>query len=182
MPNGAGVAVGRCIAHAVTAGFRLPRRRLAWPMTDDQKGDRDATRRKQAELAGAAYTRLVQSTRWLSLHQYVDALGDRGVAVGRVRERVRRAHGARRLLLVDHDGVQIVPTFQLDHGLELDPVAGDAVQALAEAGYGPWGIWDWAETPNTWLGGRTPGDVLRAGGVDDLARAVAAAVGELPDA
>lgn len=85
------------------------------------------------------------------------------------------------LLTVRCDGADLVPTFQLRDG-EADPLAREAVRALRDAGYGPWEVWDWAETPNTWIGRRAPADAMRDGDRDAVAVAVEAATGPGPDA
>jgi hypothetical protein len=92
------------------------------------------------------------------------------------------ARGAHRLVTVAHDDEAVIPAFQLDERGDPNPLAADAVQALLAAGYGAWDVWDWAETPNPWIGRRTPAEAIRSGDRAAVEAAVAAAVGEGPDA
>lgn len=142
----------------------------------------DTAAAAQAALANRAYARLLTSGTAVTTSQYVAALTERGVGPEGARARIKRDRDKQRLVTVSHEGESIVPTFQLRADFDHDPVAGEAVHALLDAGYGPWDIWDWAETPNPWLGRRTPADAIRAGDQVAVDRAVAAAVGEGPDA
>ncbi len=142
----------------------------------------DTAAAAQAALANRAYARLLASGTAVTTAQYVSALTERGVGEEAARTRVKRDRKAKRLITVTHDGEAIIPTFQLGRDFEHRRLAGDAVHALLTAGYGPWDIWDWAESRNPWLGRRTPADAIRAGDADAVARAVATSVGEGPDA
>jgi hypothetical protein len=142
----------------------------------------DTTAAAQAALANRAYARLLDSGTAVTTAQYVAALTERGVGEEAARTRIKRDRNARRLITLTHEGEAIIPTFQLGRDFEHRRLASDAVHALLAAGYGPWDIWDWAESRNPWLGSRTPGDAIRTGDADAVARAVAASVGEGPDA
>lgn len=142
----------------------------------------DTSAAAQAALANRAYARLLDSGTAVTTSQYVAALTERGMRAEGARARIKRDRDRGRLATVSHEGESIIPTFQLEADFDHSPAAGDVVHALLAAGYGPWDIWDWAETPNPWIGRRTPADVLRAGDVQAVERAVAAAVGEGPDA
>lgn len=135
----------------------------------------------QAELADRAYRRLLASGTAVTLAQYLDAVVGRGTAPEQARDRLEHDRTRGRLVTVAHDGVTLVPTFQLTDDLEHRARVGELVRTLSDAGHGPWGIWDWAETSNSWLGARTPAAVIRAGDWERLAVAVAAAV-DGPDA
>jgi hypothetical protein len=135
-----------------------------------------------ASLANRAYARLLSSGTAVTTGQYVAALAERGIGPEGARARIKRDRDKGRLVTVTHEGEAVIPTFQLRPDFEHDRLAGDVVHALLAAGYGPWDIWDWAQTPNPWIARRTPADTVRAGDADAIARALAAATGEGPDA
>lgn len=136
----------------------------------------------QAALANRAYARMLTSGTAVTTSQYVAALAERGIGAEGARARIKRDRGKGRLVTVTYEGEAVIPTFQLADDFGHNRLAADAVGALLAAGYGPWDIWDWAETPNPWIGRRTPSDAIRAGEIEAVARAVAAATGERPDA
>ena len=143
----------------------------------------DAAAAAQALLANRAYARLLTSGTAVTTAQCVASLQERGVGAEGARARIKRDRdGKRRLITVTHEGQAIVPTFQLQPDFEHHPLAGDVVHALREAGWGPWEIWDWAETPNVWIGRRTPAEAIRAAEVDSVQRALKAVLGESPEA
>jgi hypothetical protein len=142
----------------------------------------DTAAAAQATLANRAYARLLNSGTAVTTSQYVAVLAERGMRPEGARARIKRDRDRGRLVTLAHEGESVIPTFQLEADFEHRPAAGDAVHALLAAGYGPWDIWDWAETPNPWIGRRTPAEALRAGDEAVVDRAVAAAVGEGPDA
>lgn len=142
----------------------------------------DTAAAAQAALANEAYARLLTSGTAVTTSQYTAALSERGIGTEGARARIKRDRDRGRLITVIHDGEAVVPTFQLRDDFEHDRLAGDVVSALLDAGYGPWDIWDWAETPNPWIGRRTPADAIRAGDTAAVERAVAATTGEGPDA
>lgn len=142
----------------------------------------DTAAAAQAAVANRAYARLLTSGTAVTTSQYVAALAERGIRAEGARARIKRDRDKGRLITLTHDGESIIPTFQLRADFDHLPAAGDVVHVLLAAGYGPWDIWDWAEAANPWIGRRTPADAIRAGDSDALDRAVAAAVGEGPDA
>lgn len=142
----------------------------------------DVAAAAQAVLANRAYARLLDSGTAITTAQYVAALAERGIREEGARARIKRDRAKGRLITVNHDGDAIIPVFQLARDFEHRALSGDVVAALLSAGYGPWDIWDWAETPNAWIGRRAPADTIRAGNLDAIARALAAATGEGPDA
>lgn len=142
----------------------------------------DTAAAAQAALANRAYARLLTSGTAVTTSQYVAALAERGIGSEGARARIKRDRDKRRLITVTYEGESIIPTFQLLANFDHNTIAGDAVHALLTADYNPWDIWDWAETPNAWIGRRTPADAIRAGDTDTVDRAVVAAVGEGPEA
>lgn len=135
-----------------------------------------------AALANRAYARLLDSGTAVTTGQYIGALAERGIGPEGARARIKRDRDKGRLVTVTHEGEAVIPTFQLQPDFEHHRLAGDVVHALLAAGFGSWDIWDWAETPNAWIARRTPADAVRAGDTDAIARALAAATGEGPDA
>lgn len=137
---------------------------------------------ERALLANRAYAALLQSGTSVTTAQYIAALAGRGISQTAARQRIKRDRSRGRLVTVSHEGEAVIPLFQLADDFEHLELAGDVVERLTGAGYGPWEVWDWAETPNGWIGRRTPAEVLEAGDVQAVERAVAAAVGDGPDA
>jgi hypothetical protein len=142
----------------------------------------DTAAAAQAALANRAYAQLLDSGTAVTTGQYVAALAERGIGNEGARARIKRDRDKQRLVTVTHEGESAIPTFQLRADFDHDPLAGDAVQALLDAGYSPWDIWDWAETPNPWIGRRTPAAAIRGDDADAVLRAVAAATGPGPEA
>ncbi len=156
---------------ALRAGKDLPRLRT------------DSAAAAQAALANRAYARLLVSGTAVTTAQYVAALRERGLSEEGARARIKRDRDRkRRLITVIHDGEAVLPSFQLNTDFEHRELAGDVVRALREAGWGPWEIWDWAETPNGWIGRRTPAEAIQAADRDAVERALVAATGEGPEA
>lgn len=71
-----------------------------------------------------------------------------------------------------HDGRTLVPTCQLDTDFDVHDDAAKVVRRLLDHEMDPWSIWDWAETANTWLGGRRPSGALLDGDLDAVDRAI----------
>lgn len=142
----------------------------------------DTTAAAAAVLANRAYARLLASGTAVTTSQYVAVLSERGLGEEGARARIKRDRDRKRMITVNHEGEAAVPTFQLESDFEHRELAGDVVAALREAGWGSWEIWDWAETPNGWIGRRTPADAIRTGDSDAVDRALAAATEEGPEA
>lgn len=142
----------------------------------------DTTAAAAAVLANRAYARLLTSGTAVTTSQYVAALGERGLSEEGARARIKRDRDRKRLITVTHDGEAVIPVFQLESDFEHRELAGDVVAVLRGAGWGPWEIWDWAETPNGWIGRRTPADAIRTGDADAVDRALATATEEGPEA
>ena len=142
----------------------------------------DTAAAEAAVLANRAYARLLSSGTAVTTSQYVAALAERGIGEEGARARIKRDRDRKRLITVTYEGEALLPTFQLESGFEHRPLGGDVVHALREAGWGPWEIWDWVETPNAWIGRRTPAQAIRSRDVETVERALAAAIGEGPEA
>ena len=94
------------------------------------------------------------------------------VSAGTARQWVTRHRAANALVTVTHDGNVLVPTFQLDAAFGLDPDCRDVISRLRDHGMDGWAIWDWAQTPNTWLDGDTPAERLDTGDLDAVHHAI----------
>lgn len=116
--------------------------------------------------ANQAYARLLRSGTAITTGEYVAALVPRGVSAEAARARIKRERLRGRLVTVTHERETLIPTFQLRRDLEHDVLAGDVVAALVKAGWSPWGIWDWAETPNPWMARHRPAEAIRASDLD----------------
>lgn len=125
---------------------------------------------EQARLLNAARARLLKSGTAITIAMLADGAG---ISEEAGRGRVKRHRAAQRLVTVLHEGETLIPTFQLGADYALDPVAVRVVGAMTAAGLGPWAIWDWAQTPNGWLDGRTPAAAIGAGDTDSVSRALA---------
>lgn len=90
-----------------------------------------------------------------------------------MRKSLTRWRSAGRIATVTHDGQTWVPTVQLTAALDdVDPLASDVVTRLVDHGLDGWSVWDWFETPNTWLGGLAPAEAVRSRDRAGLERAV----------
>lgn len=87
------------------------------------------------------------------------ALADgRGQTMAAVRQWVHRARQRGQIFTVKHDGETLVPTFLLDHDLDLRPEYTGAITALTAVGSKEWALWAWFAYPSGWLDGRIPAE------------------------
>ena len=128
----------------------------------------DVAAARQAELVNRARAELLRSGTAVTLDEMAAATGRTRAAVSKAVERHRRAG---RLIAVVHDRTTLIPTFQLDDALELDPAVSTVVRRLTGAGMTEWAVWRWATTPNSWLFNETPADRIAAGDLDAVQRA-----------
>ncbi|MEX2621771.1 MAG: hypothetical protein WD250_16260 [Egibacteraceae bacterium] len=129
----------------------------------------DTARAEMARLINQARAELLASGTAVDIEQL--AQGQARTADS-ARQWLSRRRRERRLVTVQHDGRTLVPTFQLDTDFDVEPDAAAVVTRLLDHDMDPWSIWDWAETPNTWLNGRTPSRVLLDGNLDTVDRAI----------
>ena len=122
-------------------------------------------------LVNEARASLLRSGASVTIAQIAAATGRSEAAV---RGWAARERDAGRLVLVPlHDGMQVVPTVQLDEGAALDEAVADRTRRLVEWGMGPWASWHWWEAPNGWLDAfRSPADAIRAGDLSAVDRAL----------
>lgn len=126
---------------------------------------------ERARLVNAARAALLESAGAVTIEMLAGAARRSPEAT---RQWLRRQRRAGRLVTVTHDGTVLVPTFQLTDAFELDEVVADVISRLVGQQMSGWAVWDWFATPNTWLDGRTPSDVIA-----DDAEAVRGAVAGL---
>lgn len=125
---------------------------------------------ERARLVNAARAALLGSGRSVTIEMIADATGR---STDAVRQWLRRQRQAGRLVTVTHDGIVLVPTFQLTDAFDVDDTVATVVAELVSHGMSAWAVWDWFQTPNTWLDGATPAAVMDAGDVTAVRRAVA---------
>jgi len=129
----------------------------------------DAVRVELARLVNAARAGLLGSQTAVSVLEL--AVG-RGSTVDAARQWVARQRAKGALVTVSHEGLLLIPTFQLDTAFDLDHLAAQVVQRLGQEGLDAWAIWDWVSTANTWLDGDTPSARLADGDVDTVLAAI----------
>ena len=84
----------------------------------------------------------------------------RGVSLNAARFAVHKAAERRTLLLVQHEGTILVPTFQLDDAGEVREELLTVLEPLLAA-VDPWRAWIWLTTPAGLLGGAVPHEAAR---------------------
>ncbi|KRE97331.1 hypothetical protein ASG76_00955 [Nocardioides sp. Soil774] len=91
---------------------------------------------------------------------YAGVAGLRGVSLNAARFAVHKAAERRTLLLVQHEGAILVPTFQLDGSGEVREELLTVLEPLLAA-VDPWRAWIWLTTPAGLLGGAVPHEAAR---------------------
>lgn len=124
---------------------------------------------ERARLVNDARAALLKSGGAVTIEMIAEASGR---TRGAVRQSVTRQRTAGSLVTVTHEGIVLVPTFQLDDAFDLQPDAAAVVARLVEYGMSGWAVWDWFATPNTWLDGTAPADALAGGDIDAVHGAV----------
>lgn len=94
----------------------------------------------------------------------------RGADPNSVRQWVRRQRRGGRLVTVEHNGVVLVPTYQLDEAFDVRPTVADVTRRLVAAGMSPWAVWRWFTVTNGWIG-EPPAAAARRGDRAALERA-----------
>jgi hypothetical protein len=85
----------------------------------------------------------------------------RGVSENAARFALHKAAERRAVLLVQHEGATLVPTFQLDEQGEVRSELLAVLEPLLAAGVDPWRAWIWLTTPAALLGGAVPHEAAR---------------------
>lgn len=140
------------------------------------EGVEDRAALENARLINEARASLLRSGTAVTVD---DIVGVTGRSAGAVRKSLTRWRKAHRIVTVAHDGQTWVPTVQLTAALDdVDPLASDVVTHLVDHGLDGWAVWDWFETPNTWLGGLAPAEAVRSADRAGLERAVTGLIQE----
>ncbi|MCW2738262.1 hypothetical protein [Nocardioides sp.] len=85
----------------------------------------------------------------------------RGVSENAARFALHKAAERRTVLLVQHEGATLVPTFQLDDQGQVRSELLAVLEPLLTAGVDPWRAWIWLTTPAALLGGAVPHEAAR---------------------
>jgi len=126
---------------------------------------------ENARLVNEARAALLKSGSAVSIDTIASALGKQPDTV---RQWVGRHRRAGQLVSVTHDGQVYVPSFQLTPAFDhVDDAVAGVVRRLTDYGMDGWAVWDWFQTPNTWLDGDVPADLLAAGDLEAVLGAVA---------
>lgn len=80
----------------------------------------------------------------------------RGSSIAAARFVIHKAASLHRLLVVDHEGLVLVPAFQITPEGEPRPDLAPVLQPLLAAGMDPWRAWMWLTQPAALLGGLVP--------------------------
>lgn len=118
----------------------------------------------QLDHAAIEQSRLVRLARD-HLASTENSVGYDGLARGRdstvlaARQWVKRQRGRGQLFVVDHGGITLIPSFQLDEVFDVDGRVGAIVQRLDAAGLSGWAQWQWFTAHNPWIDAR-PADVV----------------------
>ncbi|NYE35769.1 hypothetical protein F4692_000873 [Nocardioides cavernae] len=140
------------------------------PLDADRLADLDRQLRAQgddpAHAVPVALVRLRREARvraelldggWLD---YAGVAALRGVSLNAARFAVHKAAERRTMLLVQHEGTILVPTFQLDAVGEVRAELLTVLEPLL-ASVDPWRAWIWLTTPAGLLGGEVPHEAAR---------------------
>jgi hypothetical protein len=95
---------------------------------------------------------------WLD---YAGVAALRGVSENAARFALHKAAERRAVLLVQHAGATLVPTFQLDDTGQVRGELLAVLETLLASGLDPWRAWIWLTTPAGLLGGAVPHEAAR---------------------
>lgn len=85
----------------------------------------------------------------------------RGTSENAARFALHKAAERRSVLLVQHEGRTLVPTFQLDQDGQVRTELLGVLEPLLASGEDPWRTWAWLTTPAGLLGGAVPHEAAR---------------------
>ena len=141
------------------------------PLTDDRLAELDALLRSVGdEPAHAVPVELVRLRREGALRaalldggwvDYAEVGRRRGVSENAARFALHKAAERRAVLLVQHDGATLVPSFQLDAEGEVREELLTVLEPLLAADLDPWRAWIWLTSPAALLGGAVPHEAAR---------------------
>ncbi|WP_210438894.1 hypothetical protein [Nocardioides xinjiangensis] len=106
-------------------------------------------------------TRLRQSLLEHGSLDYAGVAALRGTSENAARFALHKAAGRRAVLLVQHEGATLVPSFQLDEAGEVRHELLAVLETLLAAGLDPWRTWIWLTSPAALLGGAVPHEAAR---------------------
>ena len=134
---------GALLRAMITSGFDPV------PHATVEQARRIARHRAQLLASGAHTMRSLQELR-----------GDASGSATRTWVSRRRADHS--LFTVDHDGVTLLPAFELASDGSPRVGLGASLRVLAGAGLGGWELWTWFVSATPWLGGRSPESLMDA--------------------
>ena len=102
----------------------------------------------------------------------------RGVSENAARFALHKAAERRAVLLVQHDGATLVPSFQLDPQGQVREELLTVLEPLIDAGVDPWRTWIWLTSPAALLGGAVPHEAARDPEDQPLVQRAAVALAE----
>lgn len=92
---------------------------------------------------------------------YAEVGRRRSTSENSARFALHKAAERRAVLLVQHDGATLVPTFQLDAEGQVRDELLTVLEPLIAAGVDPWRAWIWLTSPAGLLGGAVPHEAAR---------------------
>ena len=141
------------------------------PLSDDRLAELDALLRSVGDdPAHAVPVELVRLRRegraraslldggWLD---YAGVGRLRGVSENAARFALHKAADRRSVLLVQHEGATLVPSFQLGPDGQVRDELLTVLEPLLAAGVDPWRAWIWLTSPAALLGGAVPHEAAR---------------------
>lgn len=109
---------------------------------------------------------------------YAEVGRRRGISENAARFALHKAAERRAVLLLQHDGVTLVPTFQLDDAGQVRDELLTVLESLLAADLDPWRIWTWLTSPAALLGGAVPHEAARVPDELPLVQRAAVALAE----
>lgn len=97
----------------------------------------------------------------------------RGASIEATRKFVSRAQQRNELFTVEFQGSPWVPALLLNEELDVRPEFTPLIAALKPTGASPWAMWNWLVSPNGWLDGAAPVELLPSAPEQVLTAAVA---------
>lgn len=141
------------------------------PLSDERLADLDRQLRAQGDdpthgvpvalvrlRREAAVRAALLEDGWLD---YAGVAELRGTSENAARFALHKAASRRAVLLVQHDGATLVPSFQLDDAGEVRTELLAVLETLLAAEIDPWRAWIWLTTPAGLLGGAVPHEAAR---------------------
>jgi hypothetical protein len=109
---------------------------------------------------------------------YAEVGRRRGISENAARFALHKAAERRSVLLLQHDGATLVPSFQLDAEGQVRDELLTVLEPLLAAGADPWRVWIWLTSPAALLGGAVPHEAARDPEEQPLVQRAAVALAE----